>query len=63
MSFSDKNTIRTKELLQSKKLDCEKLRTYKGLEDISNEEANHIISQLERLARILYQHIIKRETK
>jgi len=58
-----KQYTKSKELLQSKKMDGDKLRTYKGLEDISNEEANHIIEQLERLARILYQHIIKEETR
>ncbi|MCB0410570.1 MAG: hypothetical protein KDD29_10150 [Flavobacteriales bacterium] len=58
MSFSDKNTIRTKELLQSKKLDCDTLRTYEGFENISNKEAEFIIEQLERLALILYKQII-----
>ncbi len=51
----------SKELLQLTKMDCNKLRTYKGLEDTSNEEATHIIEQLERLAKILYQQVVKKE--
>lgn len=56
-----KQYAKSKELLQLQKMDCNKLRTYKGLENISNEEANHIIEQLERLAKILYQQIVKEQ--
>ncbi len=56
-----KQYTKSKELLQLTKMDCNKLRTYKGLEDTTNDEAIHIIEQLERLAKILYQQVVKEE--
>lgn len=62
MSFSDKNITRTKDLLQSKKMDSDKLRTYEGFENVDDEKAEFIIEQLERLATILYKQIVNEQT-
>jgi hypothetical protein len=44
--------------LQSEKMDCKRLRTYEGFENVAEDEANFIIEQLEALALILYKQII-----
>ncbi len=58
MSFSDKNILEQQNLAQSKKMDCDKLRTYEGFENVDDEKAEFIIEQLERLALILYKQVI-----
>lgn len=50
--------ITPKDLLQSTKIDSDKLRNYSGFENINEEEANHIIEELEKLATLLYNQVI-----
>lgn len=58
MSFSDKHTLRNTKLSQPQKMDCDKLRTYEGFENVDDEKAEFIIEQLEQLALILYKQVI-----
>lgn len=37
-------------------MDCSKLRSFEGFENVNDEEATEIIEQLEHLANILYKH-------
>lgn len=41
------------DLRRSKKVDLEQLRTYKGFEDISDDEGQDVIDTLETLAYLL----------
>jgi len=49
---------KSNQFLQLKKIDCEKLRTYDGFENVNDNEAKFILEELERLAIILYKQII-----
>lgn len=57
MSLKGKKYNRTLKTFQSTKMDCEKLRTYEGFENVSEQEAKSVIEQLEALANILYKQL------
>ena len=37
----------------------EHLKAYKGFENYSDEDASHVITELEKYARIIFHHITK----
>ena len=53
-----KECLKSNPFSHQEKIDCNKLRTYDGFENVCDDEAKFILEELERLAIILYQQVI-----
>lgn len=54
---------RKKPTKKSQELTVEKLRTYPGLEELSDKEAQEIVFSLDYLANLLWEHILEEKRK
>ena len=46
--------------LKTQKMTVKRLKTYKGFEHYSEEDASHVITELEKYARIIFHHITEK---